>query len=368
MAVNYGPLDFINNMTRAMMDDTEYMSLLAQTNTALFLLYQNTVTQGGNRAVANVLYKDYTGEVVSTGQAEYKKDVDNPHATGVEQMVMYKDEVTVDGFDFESLVGRDLESVISGGMIPRAQGRAFVNAYANEIENRQGAFTRGLNHIAIHGGAVAPENKGQFGGDRFIGLKDLASSGSNWGNLPDLGNHNFNGFDGNPQPRWAPVTKEGVGALDIGADGDLALLMTILNHGGSQIRPSRAFQARYVGICSQVMRNKIIAAWGDQVRRPLAEGSGLNVDITGARRPLMFEEFNLMIYPETDIDDETIIVWNPACIRLAENNSDRRYVKSWFLSTTNYTATLPLRKRAQLWCCDQSQIGMLGGITSVTRT
>lgn len=370
MAVNFGPLDYINNYTRGLMDDRTYMSLLAKTNTALYLMLRNPITQAGAYAQANIVYKRKKARVVSTGQYEYNKTIDPPHITGRQQMVMAALEYAIDGYDFESMAGTDLESVVGGSSIPRASARAFVNAYAEELMSAQADMSRDLNHFLIHGGAVAPSDRGQFGGDRWIGLKELATPGAGWGGLTqsDFGNHEFDGFDGNPQPQWAPVTKEAVGALNIGGDGDLALMMSILNHGGSQITPSRAFDATYVGICSQNTRMKIVGALGDQVRRPITASGEANPDVTGFKSAISFDEFNLMLYAETDIEDGIILVWNPACIRFAENNSDRRYVKGWLLSTTNYTATLPFRKRGQLWCCDLSQIGMLSGITSVTRT
>ena len=373
-SVTFGSMDFINNLTRGMMDDEVNQNMLAESNTALYLMYRNPIQQPGAYAVANVVYKRKTGKVVSTGQYTYNQSIDPPHIQAKQGMVMATLEYGVDGYDFESATGRDLESVVSGGEIPRAHARAFVNAYREELISAQGDMARHLNNLIINGGDVAAGDQGSFGANSFVGLKQLSRVGATYGGLAasNLGDHNFDGFTaGVKAKQWAPASKRlfasGSGTpLSLGADGDFANMMRQLNHGASQIAPSQAFAARFVGLVSQTTRNRIIEVLGDKIRRPITENSGASTDITGFRKALMWDEFNLELHVDTRIEDDEIIVWNPACIRLAENNADRRYAKGWIVSTTQYTAVLPFRKRVQLWCCDLSQIGALYDFSSIT--
>lgn len=391
MPITFGASDYLTNLTRGVMDDKEYMSLLAKTNTALYLMMKDPVVQQGSHLVANVVYKRKKARVTNTGAAPFQRTVNPPHITGREQFVRVQLEYGIDGFEFKLQSGVDLEDAVNGNFTRKGM-RTLVNAHKNEFISAQDDFSRDLNKYIINGGTVDNDNNGatsdtitgQYGGSKFIGLRNLAfDAAPAWGGLAasSLGDHEFDGFTaGEKQKQWAPVTKAyaapaaatptadeiTAATLSIGGSGDLFKLMSILNHGGSQIRPSSAFDAKYVGLISQNMRGMIIDAFGDKLRRNIGEGGGASTDVTGFRRPIVFEEFNLELYPDTDMPDGEILVWNPACVRLGCIDRDMKYVKKWALSTSNNTCVVPFRKEAQLYCNDLSQIGGITGILAVS--
>ena len=429
MAINSNPTEWLYNLTRAAMDDKTYLGILARSNTALYLMMKDPLVQKGSGVVSNIVYKEKTARLVNTGRSNYDGGISNPNARAGEPFAMATMEYEIDGKDFWENTGVELDAIDSGSFGP-GHARTLVNAYKSQFEQYRDGVSRQINDWIVNGKTVNNNTLGtsidseDWANDaaylanraqKFWGLKTLtdsvASNVASWGGLKadDLGAtdkyHKFNRpqtirkADGTPkdsptdadlkQLKWAPVVYDyGVGVdgttdaaavaksgddgetkglLDIGGGGTLYKVMTALNHGGSQIRPSMAFDAEYVALMSQNTRGEIIRALGDQVSRNLNPGSEANTDLTGMRRVLTLDEFELELYADSSVPDGVIYIWNPAAIRLAMFDKDMKYAKRWVFSTSNYTALIPFRKLVQMAVRDLSQAAVIKGIEKIAR-
>lgn len=358
----FNPFDALTNMTRAAMDEHLQKEMLSKHTSAYAKLMDNPITQHGRSLTGSILYKEHDGRWVNTGIEQYGREIIDPFASINLDWVRFIKNMAVDGFDYELSTGNTLESVLSGdtGSFSVGGARTLIAMHNEELMAVRSEIVRAINKAIYTGANVLDENsKG------FQGFAQIMANGEAYGgiNHDGLGEHDWvSSLTGDRPMKWNPIYYDANGQA-VSLFGEIESLMIDLMHGGSKVTPM-GIQNEYWMFCSQRQYSNILRHENIRgaLRRPISESGGANPDISGFFQPLVWDAYNLRIWPDTDCPDDELYVFNKNCLRFAQINNDQRFMRKWRLGAEQDTIMIPYQKTCQMWCDDRSQTGRIVNI------
>ena len=371
----FDPLDTLTNLTRSALDDHLNTDMLTKHTSAYAKLMMDPITQAGEALTGTTLWREHQGRWVTSGVAQYGREIIDPYTSLRLEWVRYIKSMTVDGFQYERNTGQDLESSLSsGGMGNFSVGgaRTLISMHKNELLGIRNEIIRDINKSIYFGGNTGdPQNRG------FLGFQQIMAQNETYGQIEydQLGQHDWESTllastDGvtDARPfRWNPLFKDLNGEA-LSLHGELESAMIDLNHGGSAITPM-GITNNYWMFCHQrlyadMLRSETLR---NQLRRDIGTGGpGGNPDIGGVTAPLVWDSYNLSIFPDTDCPVDEVYIINPKCVKFAQPNSDQTFMRKWRLGSEQDTIMIPFYKTCQMWCDDRSQTCRLFNIGTST--
>lgn len=358
----FDPFDALTNMTRRAMDDYLQKELLSKHTSAYAKLMMDPITQHGASLSGNIYYKEHEGRWVNTGVEQYGREILDPYATINLHWVRFIKNMTVDGFDYELNTGQALESVLSGdnGSFSVGGARTLIAQHKEELMQIHGEVIRAINKAIYTGENVTdPESAG------FQGFQQIMDPDASYGGIaPDgLGQHDWvSSLTGQPPNKWSPIYYD-AGGQAVSLFGEIESIMIDLAHGGSKFTPMGLENEYWMFISqrqySNIQRHEALRG---VLRRPVSESGGANPDISGFKQPLVWDSYNLYIWPDTDCPDTEIYIFNKKCVRFGQITNDQRFMRKWRIGSEQDTIMIPFYKTCQLWCDDRSQTGRITNI------
>ena len=358
----FDPLAALTNMTRKAFDDELNRELLDKHTSAISKLLMNPKTQAGRALAGNILYREHGSRWVTSGLEQYGREIIQPFASIQLEWVRFTKSMTIDGFDYEKNSGQMLEDAMSGdsGSFSVGGARTLIALHKEELMGLRAEILRDLNKAVYRGGGVRdPNHQG------FQGFQQIMDPEASYGGIaPDgLGEHDWDSaLTGDRPSKWQPIYYNAEGRA-VSLFGEIESMMIDLHRGGSQHTPMGVTNEFNMFIAqrqySNMLRHESIRG---ALRRPITESGGANPDISGFMKPLVWDDYNLKIYPDTDCPLDEIYVYNTNCLKFGQINTDTTFMRKWRLADNQDSLMIPFLKSCQLWCNDRSQTGRIVGI------
>lgn len=350
----------LTNMMRSAMDDHLNTRVLERHTTAFAHHMMNPITQVGRSLQFNLLVGTHDGQWTNSGTTPWSRALRQVFASGSIPWARFIKSMNVDGMEYELQTGKTLDAALDAGNFSVGEARTLVAYTREELMAVHREIERDINK-AIHRGGTIPGSN-----DQFYGYQQITAPETDWGGFAydHFGQHEWDSILLGDTPPYInnPITKD-MGGQPFSIFGDFENLMIDLNHGGSK-STAMGIDQKYICFVHQRVFSDILKH--DKMRGVLRRSVGptADADISGftGGGSLYWDAYNLEIKPDSDAPVSRVVVFNEACVRLAQVNKDQRFMRKWRLGSAQDTVLVPFAKSTQLWCDDRSQTGALYNI------
>ena len=245
--------------------------------------------------------------------------------------------IGIDGFDYETQTGEDLEKALRGngkGMLSGGGVRTLIALHKEQVMATTVACYRQIS-AQLYGNGTGSKGKDILGlkaimdhNADYAGISPTGYGYHNWTSaLPTDGSGALASPHQNGYPaKWSPIF------IDLGGNAlrcydTLQKLLITLNKGGStfsRMMP-RAGTREYEIYVSQNTYAGIESRLRKELRRP-DNGSGASSEIGGFQMRLHWDSYKATFYPDTDCEDDELYAFNVRCVDYCQINSDTKYM------------------------------------------